>query len=162
MSRPTAESGPAHVPGAPPPGRRERLVWIDLFRGAAVLVMIETHVVNTFLLSILRDWNWFSVLNYVNGLVAPSFLFIAGFVQGMERGASPDKPVQFARRAGHLLGILLLAYALHFPWRELGQHRWDAAVRVGTQEDVLQCIAASLGVLLGVAWLAKQIGGRRG
>ncbi|MEP6669064.1 MAG: heparan-alpha-glucosaminide N-acetyltransferase domain-containing protein [Chthoniobacter sp.] len=162
MSRPTAESGFPRDPSAPPPARRERLVWIDLFRGAAVLIMIETHVVNTFMVNSLRADGWFTVLNYINGLVAPSFLFIAGFVQGMERGASPDKPVKFARRAGHLLGILFLAYALHFPWTELGQHRWDDAVRVGSQADVLQCISASLLLLLGVTWLAQKIGGRRG
>jgi uncharacterized membrane protein len=138
------------------------LAWIDLFRGMAVLVMIETHVVNTFLASALRAEGWFTVLNYINGLVAPSFLFIAGFVQGMERGVTPEKPVNFARRARQLLTLILIGYALHFPWTELGQHRWDAALRVGTQVDVLQCIAVSLGLLLGVTWLAQKIGGRRG
>ncbi|MDR3401688.1 MAG: heparan-alpha-glucosaminide N-acetyltransferase domain-containing protein [Chthoniobacter sp.] len=162
MNRPTAESGSPRVPIAPTAARRERLAWIDLFRGAAVLIMIETHVVNTFMISVLRSEHWFTVLNYVNGLVAPSFLFIAGFVQGMERGASPDKPVNFARRARQLLVLLLVAYGLHFPWTELGQHRWDDALRVGTQVDVLQCIAASLWLLLGVTWLAQKIGGRRG
>ncbi len=147
---------------ASPSAARQRLAWIDLFRGLAVLVMIETHVLNTFLATAVRAEGWFSVLNYINGLVAPSFLFIAGFVQGMERGATPEKPVNFARRARQLLGLILIAYALHFPWTELGQHRWDAAWRVGSQVDVLQCIAASLGMLLGVTWLAQKLGGRRG
>jgi hypothetical protein len=40
--------------------------------------MIETHVVNTFLSTALRAANWFPILNYLNGLVAPAFLFIAG------------------------------------------------------------------------------------
>jgi hypothetical protein len=128
----------------------------------AVLVMIETHVVNTFLASAVRAEGWFTILNYINGLVAPSFLFIAGFVQGMERGATPEKAVNFARRARQLLVLLLVGYTLHIPWTEMGQHRWDAALRVGTQVDVLQCIAASLGLLLGVTWLARKVGGRRG
>lgn len=127
----------------------------------AVLVMIETHVANTFLAPAVRAEGWFTALNYINGLVAPSFLFLAGFVQGMER-ATPEKPVNFARRCRQLLTLLLIGYALHFPWTELGQHRWDAALRVGTQVDVLQCIAVSLGLLLGVTWLAQKIGGRRG
>lgn len=142
--------------------RRSRVLWIDLFRGLAVLVMIETHVVNTFLASAVRDEGWFRILNYLNGLVAPSFLFIAGFVQGMERGVTPEKPVNVARRARQLLVLLFAGYALHFPWTELGQHRWDDALRVGTQVDVLQCIAASLGLLLGVTWLVQKVGGRRG
>lgn len=162
MSRPIAESGSPQPSCAPPRERRGRLAWIDLFRGLAVLVMIETHVMNTFLVTAVRAEGWFSVLNYINGLVAPSFLFIAGFVQGMERGATPEKPVNFARRARQLLTLILIGYVLHFPWTELGQHRWDAALRVGTQVDVLQCIAMSLGLLLGVTWLAHKLGGRRG
>lgn len=162
MSRPIAESGSPQQSSAAPRERRGRLAWIDLFRGLAVLVMIETHVMNTFLITAVRAEGWFAVLNYVNGLVAPSFLFIAGFVQGMERGTTPEKPVNFARRARQLLTLILVGYALHFPWTELGQHRWDAALRVGTQVDVLQCIALSLGLLLGVTWLAQKLGGRRG
>ena len=146
----------------PPIAERERVTWIDLYRGVAVLVMIETHVVNTFLASAVRMESWFATLNYINGLVAPSFLFIAGFVQGMERSSAPDKPVNFARRARLLVLIGAIGYALHFPWVELFQRRWEVALRVGTQVDVLQCIAFSLGLLLVVTWLAQRIGGRRG
>jgi uncharacterized membrane protein len=135
--------------------RRERLTWLDLFRGAAVLVMIETHVLNTFLAVNLRADGWFGALNYLNGLVAPSFLFIAGFVQGMERRA-PGKRIPFARRGRRLLGLLVLGYALHFPWGEFGQGNLDNALRIGTQVDVLQCLSASLGLLLGVSWLASR------
>ena len=161
MNRAIAESGSPQQSGAALPVRRPRVLWIDLFRGLAVLVMIETHVVNTFLAGSVRAEGWFSILNYLNGLVAPSFLFISGFVQGMERGLTPDKPVNFARRARQLLNLLLIGYALHFPWTELGQHRWEEALRVGSQVDVLQCIAGSLGLLLGVSWLAQKIGGGR-
>lgn len=177
MNRDLQPSGFPQESRATPAARRERIAWLDLFRGAAVLVMIETHVVNTFLATAVRAESWFAILNYLNGLVAPSFLFIAGFVQGMERsplpkadagpaaaGASPPlappKPVHFARRARRLLGIGLIGYALHFPWTELVQQRWDAALRIGSQVDVLQCIAASLGLLLFVTWLAQEIGGR--
>jgi uncharacterized membrane protein len=138
------------------------VAWIDLFRGAAVLVMIETHVVNTFLAASLREESWFTVLNYLNGLVAPSFLFIAGFVQGMAWSAAPTKPVKFGLRARTLLGIGFIAYALHFPWTELGQHRLHDAIRVGSQIDVLQCITASLGALLLVTWITQKLGPRRG
>lgn len=138
------------------------MAWLDLFRGAAVLVMIETHVVNTFLFAGLRETGWFTLLNYVNGLVAPSFLFIAGFVQGLERRTSSTRPINFARRARRLLGLAVVAYALHFPVAELAQHRWADALRAGTQFDVLQCLAASLGVLLGLTWLAAKLAGRRG
>lgn len=136
---------------------RSRLSWLDFFRGVAVLVMIETHVVNTFMASGLRESPWFPLLNFANGLVAPSFLFIAGFVQGMERRIAPGKPINYRRRASRLVGIAALGYALHFPVFELVQHRWADAFRVGTRFDVLQCLALSLGLLLGVTWLAEKM-----
>ena len=47
----------------------KRCDWIDQLRGWAVIVMIEVHAVNVWLHAGLRpDW-----LNYLNGLVAPSF-----------------------------------------------------------------------------------------
>src|SRR4051794_4836608 len=71
------------VPVPAPNAQVARMTWIDLFRGAAVVMMIETHVLNTFLLAGSRASAWFEWLNYFNGLVAPSFLFIAGYLQGL-------------------------------------------------------------------------------
>lgn len=134
-----------------------RLEWLDFFRGAAVLVMMETHVVNTFLAAGLREGGGFALLNYLNGLVAPSFLFIAGFVQGMERRKAPAKPIPYARRAWRLLGIGALGYALHFPVIQLARGEWLDALRIGSQVDVLQCLALGLGVLLGARWLGERM-----
>lgn len=142
------------------PRSRQRLTWLDFFRGLAVLVMIETHVVNTFLAPSLTGNAWFPLLNYINGLVAPSFLFIAGFVQGMERRNRPGKPIKYARRARRLLGIAALGYALHFPIGEVLQSRWADAWRVGSQVDVLQCLAFGLGLVLGVTWLVERCDAR--
>ena len=138
-----------------------RVLWLDVFRGAAVVAMIEAHVVNTFLAPALRESAGFAWLNWFNGLVAPSFLFIAGWAQGLSWSASAGKPIAFARKAKRLLGIAALGYALHFPWGELAQQRWDAALRIGTQVDVLPCLAASLLTVLGVQWLALRGGGKR-
>ncbi len=160
MNRNAAFRGsPQMFTDAAPAPRRARVAWIDLFRGAAVLVMIETHVVNTFLASILREGGWFAWLNYINGLVAPSFLFIAGFVQGMERRRSPGKPVQYGRRASRLLGIAALGYAMHFPVMQVLRREWWDALKIGSQVDVLQCLSLGLGVLLGIAWLVQRFAG---
>ena len=138
------------VAPAIPQKSRERVEWLDLFRGAAVLAMIETHVVNTFLAPGLREAVWFGWLNWCNGLVAPAFLFIAGYAQGMNWQANPAKPGAFGRKAKRLLGIAALGYALHFPFNELAQRRWADALRTGTQVDVLQCLAVALIGVLGV------------
>ena len=59
---------------------KSRLAFIDLLRGWALLVMIEVHVFNAFLLPYFQATSWFNMLNFINGLVAPSFIFISGFV----------------------------------------------------------------------------------
>jgi len=145
---------------AAPVFRKEqgRIPWLDVFRGAAVVLMIETHVVNTFLAPVLREAAWFGWLNWFNGLIAPAFLFIAGWAQGLSWSGSAGKPVAFGRKAKRLLGIAALGYALHFPWGELGQRRWADAVRAGTQVDVLPCLAAALLVVLGAQWVAQRSG----
>ncbi len=142
---------------AVPPAKPGRLTWLDLFRGVAVLAMIETHVVNTFLTPGLREAAWFSWLNWANGLVAPAFLFIAGYAQGMSWRAAAGKPAALGRKAKRLLGIVVLGYALHFPIMPLWHHRWGEAFRVGTTVDVLQCLAVSLLAALGVLGLGGRL-----
>jgi len=55
-----------------------RYTFIDLLRGWAIILMIEPHVFNTFLLPELKQTGWFSVVSFINGLIAPAFLFVSG------------------------------------------------------------------------------------
>ena len=142
----------AVAPAAAPP-ERAREAWLDLFRGAAVLAMIETHVANTFLAPGLREAAWFGWLNWFNGLIAPAFLFIAGYAQGM---SWPGKRGAFGRKAKRLLEIAAVGYALHFPWGEIARGQWAEAVRVGSQVDVLQCLALALSGVLAVTWIFTE------
>ena len=134
----------------------KRCDWIDQLRGWAVIVMIEVHVVNVWLAPGLRpDW-----LNYLNGLVAPSFTMAAGYslvistfrTDGTLRPFWPDT----ARRLGF---ILLCAYALHAPGITLAD--WTLLntaqkARELFKVDVLQCIVFSLLVLQGLARLVRN------
>jgi len=134
----------------------KRCDWIDQLRGWAVIVMIEVHVVNVWLASGLRpDW-----LNYLNGLVAPSFTMAAGYslvistfrTDGTLRPFWPDT----ARRLGF---ILLCAYALHAPgitaadWTVLNTAQ---KARELFKIDVLQCIVFSLLILQLLARLVRN------
>ena len=134
----------------------KRCDWIDQLRGWAVIVMIEVHAVNVWLHPGLRpDW-----LNYLNGLVAPSFLMAAGYslvistfrTDGTLRPFWPDT----ARRLGF---ILLCAYALHAPgitiadWTLLNTAQ---KARELFKVDVLQCIVFSLLILQGLARLVRN------
>ncbi|MDH7604770.1 MAG: heparan-alpha-glucosaminide N-acetyltransferase domain-containing protein [Melioribacter sp.] len=65
-----------------------RALFIDLLKGIALLIMIEVHVVNAFLLPEIKSQSWFEILNYINGLVAPAFTFTSGmvFVLSLQKG----------------------------------------------------------------------------
>jgi len=100
--------------------QKSRLAFIDLLRGWAILVMIEVHVFNAFVLPELRSTSWFHALNFINGLVAPSFTFISGFVFLL---ASQKKLESFRsygpafwKQAGRIGMIWLIGYSLHLPF----------------------------------------------
>lgn len=137
-------------------------MYIDLLRGWAVLVMIEVHVVNTFLLPELRSQSWFTVLNFINGLVAPTFLFITGyaFVLVAQRKWNDYLAVNrvFFKQVGRILQIWAVGYALHLPvfsFTRLMQESpqlWMSFWKV----DVLHCIAASLLLMLLLAVVLRR------
>jgi len=131
-----------------------RYGFIDLLRGLAILVMVETHVVNAYLPPSARKSDLFFWLTFVNGLVAPSFLFASGFSLVLQARRQWDDwlrlgPV-FWKQMRRLGFILLIAYYLHLPHFGLSmflkpqdQAFWKAAFQV----DVLQCIVVSLLVI---------------
>ncbi|MBP1656514.1 MAG: Acyltransferase domain protein, partial [Bacteroidetes bacterium] len=135
-----------------PPSKR--LSFIDLLRGWAVIVMIETHVVNATIRPETAAQPWFDIINFINGLVAPSFLFASGMAYAVTTRRKLDSYVSFGtplfRQLWRLLFILLLGYGLHIPKFNLGQ--MVQGVSEGQwlgffQSDVLHCIAVSLLIL---------------
>jgi predicted acyltransferase len=142
-----------------------RLSWIDLMRGLAVVGMLVTHVMNAFLHPVYENTGWRHEFSSYSGLVAPSFFWIAGYVQGLaiRRAHREGKPVGGFRR-WHRLGIvLLIGYLLHLPlayWLkgDFGTGSWKSLLQV----DALQCLAASLALLLsmgiaGVRWFEPLV-----
>jgi len=132
-----------------------RLLFIDWLRGWAIVVMIEVHVFNSFLRPELRETPWFRALNFVNGLVAPSFLFVSGFVFIVASRRRLDAlrtfRAPFWRQLKRIGLVWLIAYALHLPPAPLSQYfsaftelDWRAFYNV----DVLHCIAATWFLLL--------------
>ena len=134
---------------------KNRALFIDLLRALALLIMIEVHVFNELLNTELRQGGWYTALNFINGLVAPSFLFVSGlvFVLSLQKG------IDDLRKFGSLfwkkmsrIGIILLAgYSLHIPFYSLKKViiNWSPAIEKQLFiVDILQCIGIGLLILL--------------
>jgi uncharacterized membrane protein len=134
---------------------KKRYYFIDQFRGWAVLFMVETHVVNTFLHYGLRSTLAYKALDFFNGLIAPAFLFIAGFSFAIVAARKWDDFLHpgkvFWKQFLRCLQILLVGYLLHVPRFSLHYLsrilRWNARNNFWGV-DVLHAIALSLLLLL--------------
>ncbi len=136
---------------APFQTRAQRYPFIDLLRGFALVVMIETHVVNAYLPAGPRHSPVFFWLSFVNGLVAPTFLFAAGFSVMLLASRQWDRwlrfDVPFWRQMRRLGFILLVAYYSHLQGFRASKYLRpdDPAIwKESLQVDILQCIVASL------------------
>ena len=128
-----------------------RYISADLLRGLVIIIMIEVHVFNAFLIPELRQTSWFSVLNFINGLVAPSFLFVSGFAFQVSSGGKLDEMRKlgkaFWKKIGRIFQIIIIGYALHLPFYSLSK-----IINKATPQqlesfyaiDVLQCIGFGL------------------
>jgi uncharacterized membrane protein len=131
--------------------RGARYGFIDLLRGLALVVMVETHVVNAYLPVAARRHEFFFWLSFINGLVAPAFLFATGFSLSLQARRQWEDWLHlgpaFRKQVRRLGFILLIAYYMHLPHFGLsrylvpqGESFWKSAFQV----DVLQCIVVSL------------------
>lgn len=125
-----------------------RLPYLDWFRGLAVLFMIVCHAFNSFTRTDLRSSGVYLVSQYVGGLAAPLFLFIAGIMVGLrienrdEIGLSPaSRMFDVLKRAGFILliGELMLFQQWVFQWSL-------AAWRYLFTADILNSMALSVAV----------------
>lgn len=120
-----------------------RIKAFDWLRGVAVLVMVETHAL-VFLRPEFHQTRAMAGLNWVNGLVAPSFILAAGFSLALlqVRAGATGWAGQRARlrrtlrRIAEVLAVATLVNMVWFPVFDIP--RWL------TRVDILQCIGLSL------------------
>jgi len=141
---------------------KSRLDFIDLHKGIVLLIMIEVHVFNSMLLPEIKDAAWFPIINFINGLVAPSFIFVSGFAFSF---SGPEKlkelrrfRLPFWKQISRLLLIILAGYSLRIPFSLT-----DTLAKSGANElapflivDVLQCIGIGLLLLMFIRMLIKD------
>jgi len=125
--------------------------------------MIEVHVFNAFLLPELKEGGWFDVLTFINGLVAPAFLFVSGFAFQVSSGSKLEEmrkfKISFWKKIWRYFSIILIGYALHLPNKSLSK-----IINKSTSEqlqqflavDVLQCIGVGLLILFAIRLLIRS------
>ncbi len=128
-----------------------RFIFVDLLRGWALLVMFEVHSFNVLLKPALQKTDWFNQLNFVNGLVAPAFLFISGFAFVLSSQKNLDELRKFGgkfwKKLARILLVFLVGYSLHIPFlsiRLIHERANQQMMLAAYNVDVLQCIAAGL------------------
>ena len=135
--------------------QKNRALFIDLLKGLALIVMIEVHVVNALLTPALRESWWFARLNFVNGLVAPSFSFASGlvFVLSLQKGIEQLRTFgkEFWRKVSRIGLIFFIGYTLHLPYYSLTKtlaHPTQSNLESLYTVDILQLISTGLIFLL--------------
>ena len=122
-----------------------RILAFDWLRGIAVVVMIQTHAL-TLLRPDLRTGPLWERLQWIDGLVAPAFIFSAGFSLALVqvRGAATRPRWPRVRRTLRRLGeVLLVATLVNWMWFPLlREPRWIFRI------DILHCIGLSLLIAL--------------
>ena len=134
-----------------------------MLKGLALIVMIEVHVFNSMLLPALKESGWFSSLNFINGLVAPSFCFASGmvFVLSLQRGIDQLRTFgkEFWRKLSRVSLIFFVGYSLHVPYFSLTKilnNQTPQNLNSLFTVDILQVISTGLMVLLFAQILIKS------
>jgi len=99
----------------------------------------------------LKQTGWFDLLTFINGLVAPAFLFVSGFAFQVSSGSKLDDMRKFKssfwKKLWRYVSIILIGYVLHLPYESLSMIM-NKATPLQFQNifvvDVLQCIGAGL------------------
>ncbi len=113
--------------------------------------MFEVHYFNVLLKPELQKTEWFSNLTFINGLVAPSFLFISGFAFILSTQRNLDElrtfGSKFWKKIARIAMIFLAGYSLHIPFlsiRLIHERANQDMMLAAYNVDILQCIAAGL------------------
>jgi uncharacterized membrane protein len=132
-----------------------RVIFIDLARAIAVVLMIAGHTSSALLASRYRTGDWVHAWEFQRGLTSALFLLLSGFafsIATTRHWTSHTRPsLALVKRLRRFGLFVLLGYALHFPvphfsmLADATEEQWRAFLAV----DVLQ--------LIGVTFVAVQL-----
>jgi uncharacterized membrane protein len=130
-----------------------RVIFIDLARALAVVLMVAGHTSSALLADSYRAGRWFDVWMFQRGLTSALFLLLAGFAFSIATTRHWSQHLRLSgtivKRLRRFALFVVLGYGLHFPvlrFSELAatsQAQWQSFTAV----DVLQLIGVTLIVL---------------
>ncbi|QQS47039.1 MAG: DUF1624 domain-containing protein [Acidobacteriota bacterium] len=153
------KSKPAAAPGA----MSRRIIFLDLMRAIAVIMMVQGHTIDIFLSDAWRDptttgyWLWL----FFRGLTAPIFLFTAGtvFIYLFTVSASPYRHnPRISKGIRRFLLLVAIGYLLRFPsvnpfnFSKVSEESWKIFFAV----DTLQLIGFGVLFLVILGYLSER------
>ncbi|MBI3895440.1 MAG: DUF1624 domain-containing protein [Acidobacteria bacterium] len=125
-----------------------RLRFLDLFRGAFALVMLEGHTLRALLDSSVQEGDAYRLHELIHNLPGPGFLFASGVAFSLATIPHWDRYRRWSgklgRRLVRLLVLLLLGYALNLTYFSLQRTLAESTVEQLAflfSINILQCIA---------------------
>jgi hypothetical protein len=142
VAPPRAAAVPATVPGV----HAHRVIFIDLTRALAVVLMVYGHTISALLAPEYRSGPWYDAWLFQRGLTSSLFLLLSGFAFSIATTRHWASHMHVSRavikRVRRFGLFIVLGYALHFPAGSLaeltriGPDQWRSFLAV----DVLQLI----------------------
>ena len=132
-----------------------RVIFIDLARAMAVVMMVYGHTVDALLGEQYRAGTWFAMWQFQRGLTSCVFMLLSGFAFSIATSRHWPSHIRVSpslvRRVRRFALFVLLGYALHFPAAHFGDlsSLSDTGWRGFVAVDVLQ--------LIGITMIALQL-----
>ncbi len=131
----------------------KRYPFLDWMRGLAIVIMIQCHTINSLTRLDLREGGPYVLSQFVGGMAAPLFLFMAGMTSAFQMDSLERRErlwgrrwVTSLRRAAYIGGIALLFRLTNY----LGAWPHGDAADL-TRVDILNCMAVAMAFLAAAA-----------
>ena len=144
------------------PRSAHRVIFIDLARAIAVVLMVAGHTSSALLATSYQSGRWFEIWTFQRGLTSALFLLLAGFAFSIATtrhwATHLTLSAPLLKRARRFAMFVVLGYALHLPTRpiwKLGavtEPQWRALFAV----DVLQLIGMTLLLVQALVLLSRS------
>lgn len=139
-----------------------RVVFIDLARAVAVVMMVQGHTIDTLLGPEFRQGAGYEGWLFLRGLTSVTFLTLSGVAFSVTALRHWDEQLRMSwrwfRRVRRFAFFLALAYLMRFPMGKFDHLKWanDARWQSWFAVDILHIVALTLLALQALIWIARS------